>query len=646
MPLTIRNRHILASDACAFLLAPWLGYVIRFEGFDWSATDTATLLAFTAVVVPLKLGYLYRAGLYNRLWARTGVQDFLSILRAAAVSGAGCLLIGGLFLPRLHVTAARVPISVLILDAFITLTAISLPRTLSKFAASRGAPGPDRLTDRPALIVGAGAAGDIIARELQSNPQLGLRLIGFADDDPAKRHHLLGGLPVLGALADIPRIIASHRVREMIIAMPRARGNVVRNLVRMAQTAGVHTRTVPGLFEILSDRVSVSALRKVEIQDLLRRDPVLTDLAAVGRAVSGRTVLVTGAGGSIGSELCRQVARLGPARLLLLGHGENSIFEIQMAMAESHPELELVPLIADVRDPRPIERLFERHHPEVVFHAAAHKHVPLMEGNVAEAVLNNVRGTATVVNAALAAGTERLVLVSSDKAVRPCSIMGATKRVAELVVQQAGVANGREFVAVRFGNVLGSRGSVVPTFLRQIQAGGPVVVTHPDMRRYFMTIPEAVQLVLQASVLGHCGEVFILDMGEPVRIMDLAADLIRLSGLQPHDDIEIRFSGLRPGERLTESLVLSGESVVPTEHPKVLRATNGHLDSRTREAIRELIAAADEHQPDAWLRQLLTGLVPEAEFAGTAVAPHPGELGRAEYPEALRRARGEIGASA
>lgn len=640
MPIVIRNRYIFGWDAIAFLVAPWLGYIIRFEGFGWSGSDTATLLAFTAVSVPLKLGFLLRIGLYNRLWARTGAQDFLSILRAAVMSGIACLVIGGVLLPAFGLTASRVPISVLILDGFITLAAISLPRTLSKLLGTREASGPERLTDRPTLIVGAGAAGDVIAREILSNPQLGRRLIGFADDDPSKRFRLLCGLPVLGSLADVPNIIASHRVREMIIAMPRARGAVVRNLVRMAQAAGVHTRTVPALFEIISDRVSVSALRNVEIQDLLRRDAVKTDLAAVRRTVTGRTVLVTGAGGSIGSELCRQVARLDPARILLLGHGENSIFDIQTSMAESHPDLELVPLIADVRDARRIDRLFQRHRPDVVLHAAAHKHVPLMEGNVAEAILNNLLGTSTLVNAALAAGTERLVLISSDKAVRPCSIMGGTKRAAEMVVQQAGLANGCEYVAVRFGNVLGSRGSVVPTFLRQIRAGGPVIVTHPDMRRYFMTIPEAVQLVLQAGALGHCGEVFILDMGDPVRIADLAEDLIRLSGLQPHEDIEIRFSGLRPGERLSEELVLHGESVVATEHPKVLRATNGHLGARAREGIRDLIAAAEEHQPDTRLRAMLAELVPEATLGGGL--PSPG----LDVPVIPRRALGGIGAGA
>jgi FlaA1/EpsC-like NDP-sugar epimerase len=631
MVATFRNRYVLLSDAIAFVGAPALAYLLRFEGLFWSPADTATLLVYTAVAVPFKLLLLFATGLYNRLWAQASARDLVWILRVAVVCGLFCFALGAVILPAAGLTPSRVPLSVLALDALATLAAICLPRTAAKLIAARA---PSRLQnpdDLPTLIVGAGAAGRLIADELLTNPQLGLRLIGFADDDPAKRHQLLQDLPVLGALADIPAIIASHRVREMVIAMPRARGSVVRNLVRVAHEAGVHARTVPGLFEIISERVNVSALRDVEIQDLLRREPILTDLAGVGRQIAGRTVLVTGAGGSIGSELCRQLARLAPARLLLLGHGENSIFEIQNEMTASYPEIPTTALIADVRDPAGIGRLFQRHQPEVVFHAAAHKHVPLMEGNIAEAVLNNVLGTATVVEAALHAGTARLVLVSTDKAVRPSSVMGATKRAAELVVQSAGLTHDRQYVAVRFGNVLGSRGSVVPTFLRQIRAGGPVIVTHPDMQRYFMTIPEAVQLLLQAGALGHHGEVFMLDMGEPVRIVDLAEDLIRLSGLQPNEDIEIRFSGIRPGERLAEELVLLSESVVPTEHPKVLRATNGRLAEWTGEAISQLILAAQQQKPDAWLRGLLTDLVPEATFATT-----PPPLGAPIAPSAAR----------
>jgi len=382
-------------------------------------------------------------------------------------------------------------------------------------------------------------------------------------------------------------------------------------VVRAALDARIPTRTVPALFEILSGRVSLSNLRKVEIQDLLRREPVRTDLGLVRAIVSDRTVLVTGAGGSIGSGLARQLAQLEPAHLVLLGNGENEIFDILNELKETHPSLQLSAVIADVRDLPRIRSVFRRLRPHAVFHAAAHKHVPLMEANAADAVTNNVFGTGNIVDCAVECGTQHFVLISTDKAVRPTSIMGATKRVAEMVVQDAAVRHGRNFVSVRFGNVLDSRCSVVPIFLAQIRAGGPLTITHPEMRRYFMTIPEAVQLVLQASALGRGGEVFVLDMGEPIRIVDLATDLVRLSGLEAGRDIEIRYTGIRPGERLYEEPFFRHEEVVPTGHPKILRATNNHAALDVAARVDSLIAAGRECRGDDELRQGLKALVPD-----------------------------------
>ncbi len=604
-----RNRYLIGSDAILLGVLPALAYLVRFEGPQWSAADARALVAFTAIAVPLKLALFVLGGMYNRLWRQATLGDITSILRTAALSALGATVLG-YWLPVAGIAAVRVPLSVLALDALATVAILAAPRLLVKALYT-----PNRTlrrdSDPATLIVGAGVAGESIAKETLANPQLGLRLIGFVDDDPEKRSLRLCGLPVLGSLQEMPAVIQRYNVRELIIAMPEARGSVVRNVVKTARAAGIHTRTIPGVYEILSEQVSLSALREVEIQDLLRREPVITDLTAVRDMLQGGTVLVTGAGGSIGSELCRQIARLQPARMLLLGHGENSIFDIQAALRESNPELETVALIADVRDGGRIRDIVSAWRPRVILHAAAHKHVPLMEQNVREAILNNVLGTSNVVAAAIEAGTDHLVCVSTDKAVRPCSVMGLTKRVAEQVVQQAAIEYGRNFVSVRFGNVLGSRGSVVPAFLRQIKAGGPVTVTDPDMRRYFMTVPEAAQLILQASTLGRCGEVFVLDMGEPVRILDLASDLIRLSGLEPGRDIEIRFTGLRPGERLYEEVLIAGETVVPTEHPKVLRATNGHLGDGMSAQLCTLIAAAEQRQPDQVLRALLTAMVPE-----------------------------------
>lgn len=604
-----RNRYLVGFDAILLGALPVLAYLIRFEGPGWSAADWEALIAFAAIAVPLKLSLFVLGGMYNRLWRQATLGDMTSMLRTGALSAAGATALG-LCLPLVGIAAVRVPISVLALDALATVAVLAAPRLFLKalYTPNRGL---RRDSDPATLIVGAGPAGESIAKETLANPQLGLRLVGFVDDDPEKRALRLCGLPVLGSLDEIPALIERHRVRELIIAMPEARGSVVRSVVKAARVAGIHTRTVPGVYEILSERVTLSALRDVGIQDLLRRDPVITDLTAVREALAGRTVLVTGAGGSIGSELCRQIARLQPGRLLLLGHGENSIFDIQMSLREKFPALETVPLIADVKDAVRIREIVGSYRPRVILHAAAHKHVPLMEMNVAEAILNNVLGTMNVVAAAIEAGTEHVVCVSTDKAVRPCSVMGLTKRVAEQVVQQAALEHDRNFVSVRFGNVLGSRGSVVPVFLRQINAGGPVLVTHPEMRRYFMTVPEAAQLILQAGSLGRHGEVFVLDMGQPVRIVDLATDLIRLSGLEPGRDIEIQFTGMRPGERLHEEVLIAGESVAPTAHPKVLRATNGALPAGVPARLCTLIAAAEQRQPEPVLRALLTAMVPE-----------------------------------
>jgi FlaA1/EpsC-like NDP-sugar epimerase len=441
---------------------------------------------------------------------------------------------------------------------------------------------------------------------MQKNPQLGMTPVGFLDDSPAKLGKWINGVRVLGPLADLAEVTATHRVDEVVVAMPTAGGPLVRGIAESCRRAAVPSRAVPGVFELLDGHVSVSRLRTVEIADLLRRSQVVGKPEAAAY-VAGRTVLVTGAGGSIGSELSRQIAFARPARLILLGHGENSVFGVQQQLAEQYGSVKLVPVIADIRDAGRLQQVFERHHPQVVFHAAAHKHVPLMEENPEEAVTNNVLGTDNIVQAAERFGVDRLVLISTDKAVAPTSVMGASKRLAEAVVRAAARRSGRAFVVVRFGNVLGSRGSVVPFFKRQIERGGPVTVTHPDMKRFFMTIPEAVHLVLQAGGLGKGGELFVLDMGQPVRIRDLAEDLIRLSGFDV-GEIGIEYTGIRPGERLEELLWEPGARVEPTAHPDVFSVSEGEqIDESqlgsTLEAMRLAVAAS---RPSS-LRALLAG---------------------------------------
>ena len=475
-------------------------------------------------------------------------------------------------------------------------------RLSAQYARRRPTPHHASLnTPQHVLVVGAGDAGAIVVREMLNNPSLGMEVIGFVDDDPRKRSARIAGVPVLGNRRAIPQLVLDYDIDLVIIAIPTAPGREVRDIVAICEKAGVPTKTMPGLYEMLGGTVSVNQLRNVQIEDLLRREPVQTDTEAVRRLIAGKRVLVTGGGGSIGGEVCRQILRFGPSDLLVLGHGENSIFEVcaqldqqLTAMARAHSSVlptvpQVHPVIADIRFPDRIRAVFEQYRPEIVFHAAAHKHVPLMEVNPTEAISNNVLGTRNLLDAAVIAGVEHFVMISTDKAVHPKSVMGASKRVAELLVYQTAWENSKPYVAVRFGNVLGSRGSVLQTFKQQIAAGGPITITHPDMKRYFMTIPEAVQLVLQAAVLGQGGEVFMLDMGEPVKIVDLAQDLIELSGLEVGRDIEIVFTGMRPGEKLHEELFISGETYRRTEHQKIFvieSATGTVLPSQTKSDCR------------------------------------------------------------
>jgi FlaA1/EpsC-like NDP-sugar epimerase len=608
----LRNRAFFLSDLLLLPACAYVAFAARFEG-PWTADIIAVFRAFVATAIPLNLLALISLGLYRRLWRYASVSDVEMLLRAAAA----CALIDGALgvfvLPALGYVDGRLSIAVILLTACLSAAAITLPRLAIRVRTRRDRRVRTRGTRR-AIIVGAGAAGGMIVKELTENPQLEIEPVAVLDDDPSKHRLRLHNVPVLGSLKELPAIAARTGATDVVIAIPSASGRTIREVVSQASDVGLLTRTVPGIYEILSGEKRVSALRQVEIQDLLRRDPIRTDINQVASLVAGRTVLVTGAGGSIGSELCRQLARLAPERIIALGRGENSIFELVLELSRSFPGVPLVPVIADVRDHSRVGRIISTYRPYSVFHAAAHKHVPLMEANVGEAVLNNVLGTRNVVSLCAQYDVEHFVLISTDKAVRPTSVMGATKRLAELIVHECARECGYSYVAVRFGNVLGSRGSVVPTFMRQIAEGGPVTVTHRDMTRYFMTIPEAVQLVLQAAAIGQDGEVFVLDMGEPVRIHDLAMDLIRLSGLEPGHDIEIRVTGMRPGEKLYEELFFTGVDVAPTEHPKILRARDAESSTGHTADIDALIRAARENRADGTIRRLILKLVPE--YAG------------------------------
>ncbi|HSD84064.1 MAG TPA: nucleoside-diphosphate sugar epimerase/dehydratase, partial [Anaerolineae bacterium] len=558
----LRNRYFFALDIVLLITAVILSYVLRLETFHIDQLGSGFLF-FTGVVIVVVPLWFYLLGIYSRYWLYASVEELLLLSSAmtlgAATSGAISLVatwaVPSITLPR-SIPFIFWPVALLVTGAprfAVRLSAQYARRRVEPQAVSTNA------TQR-VLVIGAGDAGTIVVREVLNNPALGMEVVGFVDDDPRKCATRIAGIPVLGNRRAIPDLLVEHNIDLVIISIPTAPGREVRDIVTLCEKAGVPTKIMPGLYEMLDGTVSINQLRNVQIEDLLRREPVRTDIAAVRRLIAGKRVLVTGGGGSIGSELCRQILYFGPSELQVLGHGENSIFEVcaqlnqQLAkLARPSQTLPCVqPVIADIRFPDRIRAVFEQYRPEIVFHAAAHKHVPLMEINPTEAISNNVLGTRNLLDAAAMTGVEHFVMISTDKAVRPKSIMGASKRVAELLVHQTAWEIGKPYVAVRFGNVLGSRGSVLQTFKQQIAAGGPVTVTHPEMKRYFMTIPEAVQLVLQAAVLGQSGEVFMLDMGESVKIVDLAQDVIELSGLEVGYDIEIAFTGIRPGEKLHE----------------------------------------------------------------------------------------------
>ncbi len=606
----LRNRLFLGSDTVGFSISLAFAYFVRFESFSLPAGHSETLVRFLPFAVVLKIGVLYFAGLYRRLWRHAGVVELERIGLAAGIAGAAVLVSGVWLLPAVGYLHARVPVSVAALDAIATLIVVVAPRFLIRMTASRpgriiGAPG------RRAIIAGAGSAGELIARELRANADLGITPVAFVDDDASKHGLELRGVTVAGPPDRLVDFRERYLADELIIAIPSASGEVIRRLTQLAKAAGLTVRTIPGMYEILSGKVSINSLRPIQIEDLLRRAPVRMDLDRLSALVEERTVLVTGAGGSIGSEIARQVAALGPAHLVLLGHGENSIFNITQELTGTFPDVSIIPVVADVRDRGRIDRVFKGLRPHLVLHAAAHKHVPLMELNVAEAITNNIGGSRNIAEASVEFEVGRLVMISTDKAVRPTNVMGATKRVAEQIVQELALQSGRNFISVRFGNVLGSRGSVVPIFLRQIEAGGPVTVTHPEMRRFFMTIPESVQLVLQSASIGTGGEVFVLDMGESVKIVDLATDLIRLSGLEVGRDIELQFTGVRPGEKLYEEMFFGRELAEPTAHPKVLRAKHAELPLGLSSIVEELLTRAQMGRPHYELLDYLRRLVPD-----------------------------------
>jgi len=560
MKLLVRNAVILTHDIAAAALAWMLAYWLRFN-FDIPEQYFLSMTSGLTWVMPLYAAVFAVLGVHRGMWRYVSVKDLQRIVLAVALAAA--LVGAGVFMLQLR----DVPRSVLILQPLLLIMAMGGTRFAYRAWREHQLYGHIHLEGEPVLILGAGDAAVMLLRELKRSEEW--RVVGLLDDETGKHGRAIDGVPVLGRLGEVAEHSTRLQVKNVIIAMPSASAGVRRRAAEAAAAAGLTVLTVPAIDDLLSGRVAISQLRKVELEDLLGREVVKLDSEGLHRLLGGRTVLVTGAGGSIGSELARQIARFAPKRLVLFEQSEYALYQIEQEFARQMPETAVACVVGDAKDTARLDVVFGQYRPEVVFHAAAYKHVPLMENeNAWEAVRNNVLGTLRVAEAAQRHGVAEFVFISTDKAVNPTNVMGASKRLAEMVCQGLQQPGGTRYVMVRFGNVLGSNGSVIPKFREQIARGGPVTVTHPDIVRYFMSIPEAAQLVLQAGLMGQGGEVFVLDMGEPVKIVDLARDMIRLSGLA-EEDIRIVFTGLRPGEKLYEELLADGEHTLPTPHPKL-----------------------------------------------------------------------------
>jgi FlaA1/EpsC-like NDP-sugar epimerase len=631
------KRHLLATGIQAFLDLSLLvaaftaAYLLRFD-FEIPSDEFRNFISQLPLVVLLQFVALTVSGARNSIWRYTDLLHLKSFLYAAFATLFILTLMRFGLVPY---QAWRVPLSVNFIDVLLAFGGVYAIRVLRRAEYeykqkrvqlkkhSNGNGNGNGKKKRSVLLIGAGRAGLLAAKEMDARGDLDVAIKGFVDDDRAKLGRtVVQGYRVLGATQDLRRLVHTHGINHVIITIAHASRHQIHRIVKICDEIPVKVRIIPELYEIIEGRVEISRIRDVEIEDLLGREPVQLDTESIKQELAGKTVMVTGAGGSIGSELARQVMRFGPAHLLLVERAEFALFDIDCELRAAHPKSSIEALVADVGDASRMRAIFNRYRPQVVIHAAAHKHVPLMESNATEAVQNNVLNTRMLAELAGEFKSEVFVLISTDKAVRPTSIMGASKRAAELVAQDLNRAYDTRFVAVRFGNVIGSAGSVIPIFREQIRNGGPITITDKRMKRYFMTIPESAQLVLQASVLGKGGEVFILHMGEPVRIMDLAETLITLSGLKPHEDIQIVETGVRPGEKLYEELSFETEETVPTSHPKIFINKLATAEPDTLQtALKVLTRLVGERNEDE-LRRFLNGLLPEARLSLAANGNH------------------------
>jgi FlaA1/EpsC-like NDP-sugar epimerase len=603
--MLITNRYTwlaVLHDLMAAVLA-WLGaYLLRFN-FDLPQNFQYEMWRTVIWVAPLQSLFFWRMGLYRGVWRYASMADLRRIFMAVLLAATSIPLVLWMFR-----VSAVVPRSVLLLDPILLLLAMGGGRFLYRMWKEQALFGDIKLRGEPVLVIGAGEAGVALTKDLARSRDW--HQVGFLDDDADKQERVLNGIKVLGGLDSLPHWAQRLGVTQVIIAMPSAPHQVRKQVIELANRNGIKALTVPTFDDLLSGKVSLSQLRSVELDDLLGRDPVQLDAVGLQEQLSGKIVLVTGAGGSIGAELCRQIALFTPKKMVLYDAGEFALYNIEQELGKKYPQLDITYLAGDVRDDARLEQAFAEFNPSSVFHAAAYKHVPLMErNNTWQAVRNNVFGTWRVASCAQRHGVEKFVLISTDKAVNPTNVMGATKRMAEMVCQGLQQKEGTRFIIVRFGNVLGSNGSVIPKFREQIANGGPITVTHPEITRYFMSIPEAAQLVMQAGYMGRGGEIFVLDMGEPVKIVDLAKDLIRLSGLS-EEDIKIEFSGLRPGEKLYEEVLADSEQTLPTPHPKLRISKARQVAANELQAMLDWVNT-DTAKTDRDVRDNLQRWVPE-----------------------------------
>jgi FlaA1/EpsC-like NDP-sugar epimerase len=600
--LRYRTLIIITSQASLLILAYIISFLLRFDFRLQGLGYRAIILQTLPLLLLTKLPVFYYFRLFSGWWKYAGMNDLADIIKAAIVSS--------LFLYLAVYFSYGVtgyPRSTFLIDMLLTIVLIGGARFIVRAYSEQARSSSLGVNT---LIVGAGQAGNMIVRELRGNPTLGYNPLGFIDDNPGKKGMNMHGLKVLGTTSNLPELIETHNVSRILIAAPSAHGDEVRRIIDKCQESKVEFQILPPMAKLINGSVSVNQVRNVKIEDLLARDPVQLNLSEIGTKLKGKTIMVTGAGGSIGSEIVRQVAKFKPARLILFERSESDLHKIDLELAANFPALNYLPVIGDILDTFRLKEVFAEHRPQVIFHAAAYKHVPMMEKNCFQAIRNNVIGTYNLAMTADQFKVEDFVMISSDKAVRPTNIMGVTKRVAELLI--LGLQNhSTKFVSVRFGNVLGSNGSVIPLFKEQIENRQPVTVTHPDAIRYFMTIPEASQLVLQASTMGHGGEIFVLDMGQPVKIVDLAKNLIRLSGLEPDRDIPLVFIGLRPGEKLYEELMLAGEGMKPTPHHKIHVLDGGKISFMQVQIWVDELVELVERKDIAGLVAKLQEIVPE-----------------------------------